>query len=133
MAWVAIFFCRGSSWPRDQTRISCIGRWILYHWITKEVPGEHIRIYIFCYSILKNISQQCIGQVIKSFIQKTIAIFHSLVQNSFKICIWDIIIILRRGSTIEKSAKWNQYFKKKKFTVVIKDRIRIKGQISVLE
>ena len=25
-----------SSWPRDPTRISCIGRWILYHWATWE-------------------------------------------------------------------------------------------------
>ena len=28
---VAISFSRGSSQPRDQTQISCIGRWILYH------------------------------------------------------------------------------------------------------
>ena len=31
---VAISFSRGFSWPRDQTRVSCIscvGRWILYH------------------------------------------------------------------------------------------------------
>ena len=36
LGWVAIFFSRGSSWPRDQTHISCIGRWILYHWATGE-------------------------------------------------------------------------------------------------
>ena len=35
--WIAILFSRGSSWPRIQTCISCIGRWILYHWITREV------------------------------------------------------------------------------------------------
>ena len=29
--WVAIYFSRGSFQPRDQTSISCIGRWILYH------------------------------------------------------------------------------------------------------
>ena len=23
-------------WPRDWTRVFCIGRWILYHWATKE-------------------------------------------------------------------------------------------------
>ena len=28
---VAIPFSRGSSQPRDQTCISCIGRWIFYH------------------------------------------------------------------------------------------------------
>ena len=34
LGWVSIFFSRGSSWPRGQTHfcISCIGRWILYHW-----------------------------------------------------------------------------------------------------
>ena len=31
LEWVAISFSRGSSQPRDQTYISCIGRWILYH------------------------------------------------------------------------------------------------------
>ena len=29
-------FSRGASWPRDQTCVSCIGRWILYHWSTLE-------------------------------------------------------------------------------------------------
>ena len=31
LEWVGISFSRGSSWPRDQTCISCTGRWILYH------------------------------------------------------------------------------------------------------
>ena len=31
LKWVAIFFSRESSWPRDQTHISCFGRQILYH------------------------------------------------------------------------------------------------------
>ena len=29
--WVAISSSRGSSQPRNQTHVSCIGRWILYH------------------------------------------------------------------------------------------------------
>ena len=32
LEWVAISFSRGSSQPRDQTCISCTGRWVLYHW-----------------------------------------------------------------------------------------------------
>ena len=40
LEWVAIPFSRGSSRPRDWTCISCIGRQILYHWATREVPGE---------------------------------------------------------------------------------------------
>ena len=34
---VAISFCRGSSHPRDQTCISCLGREIVYLWATWEV------------------------------------------------------------------------------------------------
>ena len=33
LEWVAISSSRGSSQPRDQTYVSCIGRWILYHWV----------------------------------------------------------------------------------------------------
>ena len=31
LEWVAIFFSRGSSRPRDQTHISCIGKWVPFH------------------------------------------------------------------------------------------------------
>ena len=34
LEWVAISSSRESSQPRDWTCISCIGRWILYHWAT---------------------------------------------------------------------------------------------------
>ena len=37
LEWVAISSSGGSPWPRDQTRVSCIGRWILYHWDTRKV------------------------------------------------------------------------------------------------
>ena len=36
LEWVAISFSRGSSHPRDWAQVSCIGRWILYHWATRE-------------------------------------------------------------------------------------------------
>ena len=39
--WVAISFSRGSSWPRDRTVISCIGRQILYNWATWEAPHRY--------------------------------------------------------------------------------------------
>ena len=32
------FLLMGSSWPRDRTHISCIGRWILYHCTTWKAP-----------------------------------------------------------------------------------------------
>ena len=38
LEWIAISFSRGSSWPRDWIRVSCIGRRVLYHWATSKVP-----------------------------------------------------------------------------------------------
>ena len=40
LEWVAIPFSRGSSWPRDQTWVSCTtGRFFTF-WATKEAPGR---------------------------------------------------------------------------------------------
>ena len=36
LEWVFISFPRESSWFRNRTHVSCIGRWILYHWATWE-------------------------------------------------------------------------------------------------
>ena len=32
LEWVAISSSRGPSLPRDGKQVSCIGRWVLYHW-----------------------------------------------------------------------------------------------------
>ena len=39
LEWVAISSSRGSSRPKDQTHVSCIGRWILYQGVTWEASG----------------------------------------------------------------------------------------------
>ena len=39
LEWVAISFSRASCWPRDQSQVSDIGRWLLYRWATKEAVG----------------------------------------------------------------------------------------------
>ena len=38
LEWVAVSFSRESSQTRDWNQVLCIGRWILYHWATREVP-----------------------------------------------------------------------------------------------
>jgi len=43
--WVAISFSRVSSWSRDQTRVSCTGGQILYHWATWEAQLSLPRVY----------------------------------------------------------------------------------------
>ena len=41
LEWVAIFFCRRSSWPRNQTCVSCLaGRFFI-----TELPGKPLHIY----------------------------------------------------------------------------------------
>ena len=51
LEWVAtIPFSRESSQPRDQTHVSCIGRWILYHWATREAHLYNI-VYQFSRSV----------------------------------------------------------------------------------
>ena len=42
LEWVAISSSRGSSQPRDWNCISCIGRWILYHYPTWEATFLHM-------------------------------------------------------------------------------------------
>ena len=34
---IAVSFSRGSSRPKDRICVSCIGRWILYHWATRNL------------------------------------------------------------------------------------------------
>ena len=46
LEWVAMSSFRKSSWPRDQTCIPCIDRWVLYHWNTREAKD------IICIAII---------------------------------------------------------------------------------
>ena len=49
LEWVAISFSSGSSWPRDQTWVSCIAGRHFTHWATREAPGTYdiVSAYIF--------------------------------------------------------------------------------------
>ena len=42
LEWVAISCFRGSSPPRDRTLVTCISRYILYCWATREAPLIHL-------------------------------------------------------------------------------------------
>ena len=58
LEWVAISSSKESSRPRDQTHISCvscIGRWILYHWATREAPYKlYFPTFIQVFSLREN-------------------------------------------------------------------------------
>ena len=38
LEWVAISFSKGSPWPRDRTRVSCIASRLFTIWTTREAP-----------------------------------------------------------------------------------------------
>ena len=40
LEWVVISFSKGSSHDRDQTPVSCIGKWTLYCYATRETPQK---------------------------------------------------------------------------------------------
>ena len=47
LEWVAIPSSRGSSWPRDWTCVSCVGKLILHCWATREAHS-HTKFVILC-------------------------------------------------------------------------------------
>ena len=58
LEWVAIFYSRESSWPRDWTCISCIGRQILYHcatWGSLQLSSvqslSHVRLLVTLWTL----------------------------------------------------------------------------------
>ena len=51
LEWIAIFFSRGSSQPMDRTHVSCIHRWILYHWATREALSAFRKCLISHYPL----------------------------------------------------------------------------------
>ena len=51
---VAISSSKGSSWPRDWTHVSCIGRWILYCWATARCGNVDCKNPLNIFQISKN-------------------------------------------------------------------------------
>ena len=45
LEWVTISFSGGSSWLRNQTGISCLGRWILYQWGTWKAWAKPLNFH----------------------------------------------------------------------------------------
>ena len=46
----------GPSWTRDQTFVSCIGRWVLNHWITTEVQKN---LFLKCHPVKLTVLGAC--------------------------------------------------------------------------
>ena len=57
LEWVAISFSRGSSRPRDQTWVSCTGRWILDRWAT--IPIQEWKTERECFNSVGYFALYC--------------------------------------------------------------------------
>ena len=76
LEWVAKPSSRGSSWPRDQTCSSCIGRQILYPWAT---DGTVVRSFaLLCLNML-----QCIDSTLKEWVIAKILLIRIIWQHTF--------------------------------------------------
>ena len=53
LEWIAISFSRRSSRPRDWTSFSCIGRWILYCWATREAWYRYVTVAKYTWASCK--------------------------------------------------------------------------------
>ena len=54
-----ISFSRGSSWLRDQTSVSCFGRWILYCWATREARLGCRRAFLLVHVVFSENCSMC--------------------------------------------------------------------------
>ena len=61
LGWVAISFFGVFSWPRDWTRVSCLGRQILYLWATEEARWLIIRVT--CIFWIWALCQMCFAKI----------------------------------------------------------------------
>ena len=81
LEWVAMPFSRGSSQFRDQTHVSCIGRWILYHWANRRALSK-INSYLFFWEFY-SMSPSSLFKTILAFLGPLI--FHMHLRASLSI------------------------------------------------
>ena len=93
LEWVAISCSRGPSWPRDQCRISCIGRWVLYHWATKEAlyyfnsSQIHLLSFFQCLYLLRIVVHLSINySSFKYFNKRNAEEMQILILNYYAVC-----------------------------------------------
>ena len=59
LEWVAMSSSRGSSWPRNRTPVSCVGKRILYHratWEAQEMVHSCAASFVSCLFYMVNTS-----------------------------------------------------------------------------
>ena len=105
LEWVAISFSRGSSWLRDWTCISCVGRWILDHQATREAPWTSETIFL-CVSKTPT-ARTCQVRVFWYILTSECSLRCSILEHRM-LCTWNLTIqkrsclphpVFREGTT----------------------------------
>ena len=111
LGWVAISFSRGSSrprgssQPRKRTCISCIGRWLLYHWATWDAQSS---------TIVSEVSQSCQTLCDPVDCSPPGSSIHGILQA--RILEW-VAISSSRGSSRPRDWTWVSFIAGRFFTI----------------
>ena len=95
LKWVAISSSREFSRPRDQTHVSHIGRWIIYHWTTREAHSGPLPIFK---SLLDFLLSSCRSSLcmldINPFHLYALQMLFSAARIAFSFC-WSFLLLCR--------------------------------------
>ena len=79
LEWVAILFSRGSSWPRDQTLVSCIADRFFTIWATREAPRRVYMLYEHLFLVCLRVTSSFLWLSQKSW---PLSLVFSLLQST---------------------------------------------------
>ena len=65
LEWIAISYSRGSSWPRDQTWVSCIAGRFFTIWATRDFPQSHVILSLQTFHLWSGTMVPRISQVFR--------------------------------------------------------------------
>ena len=102
LEWVAISFSRGSSWPRDRTRVSCIaGRLYLlsYRGSTQQLKGSFT-----CNSNLKCVCKNTVQRT-----HCTVWVYLFKTHNTLCMNYVTINIVYKYRHTVKVRKRWRMY------------------------
>ena len=74
LEWVAISFCRGSSWPRDLTQVSCIAGRFFTIWATREAPKISLDSLFMLHQLHCSQSCRILKDLLKSYLKLLIPV-----------------------------------------------------------
>ena len=96
----AISYSRESSQPKDRTHVSwvsCIGRWILYYWVTGEAP----KMYIWKVKICKIDKNTCEKNKARGISLPSLKTLHNYLN-------WEYVVLVEDGQTCRSMEQYKE-------------------------